>query len=396
MATGFRIKRGTAANLATLAAANGLFASEPYLITDQNRITVGTGVNTHSPHALLSEVNAKQDTLVSGTNIKTINGVSVLGSGNLTVSASAGGSSGEVQFNNGGALGGVANVEVDNGDLVFIANASPVAPPANTVKTFNRQVGGRNMLGMIGPSGLSTPLAPHPGSNRFSTWFAQGNGTGISSGDSAALTIAGTVTTANVATTNLYTSMRRVEALVTTAAVNAIAGWRAPAALWWRGNAANLGGFHLVHRWGNATGAATTTNRCFVGMQGSTAAPTDVEPSTLLNIVGMGWDAADANIQIMHNDGTGTATKINLGASFPVPTTDRSKVYELGLFCAPNSSQITYEVTDLATGASATGTITTDLPVNTTFLAPRMWISSGGTSSVIGISHNSLTIETDY
>ena len=33
-------------------------------------------------------VNTKQDTLVSGTNIKTVNGSSILGSGDLTVSAS--------------------------------------------------------------------------------------------------------------------------------------------------------------------------------------------------------------------------------------------------------------------------------------------------------------------
>jgi hypothetical protein len=34
-------------------------------------------------------VDAKQDTLQSGTNIKTINGNSVLGSGDLTISAGA-------------------------------------------------------------------------------------------------------------------------------------------------------------------------------------------------------------------------------------------------------------------------------------------------------------------
>lgn len=37
---------------------------------------------------LQSALNAKQDTLVSGTNIKTINGNSILGSGNLTISGS--------------------------------------------------------------------------------------------------------------------------------------------------------------------------------------------------------------------------------------------------------------------------------------------------------------------
>ena len=49
--------------------------------------------------------NGKQATLVSGTNIKTINTNSILGSGDLTISASPAGSTTQVQYNNAGALG---------------------------------------------------------------------------------------------------------------------------------------------------------------------------------------------------------------------------------------------------------------------------------------------------
>ena len=52
-----------------------------------------------------SQVAAKQDTLVSGTNIKTINGTSVLGSGNIvTPSTNPSGVSGAIQFSNGSAF----------------------------------------------------------------------------------------------------------------------------------------------------------------------------------------------------------------------------------------------------------------------------------------------------
>jgi len=52
-----------------------------------------------------SQVAAKQDTLVSGTNIKTINGASVLGSGNIvTPTTSPSGVSGAIQFSNGSAF----------------------------------------------------------------------------------------------------------------------------------------------------------------------------------------------------------------------------------------------------------------------------------------------------
>ena len=52
-----------------------------------------------------AQVAAKQDTLVSGTNIKTINGTSVLGSGNIvTPSTNPSGVSGAIQFSNGSAF----------------------------------------------------------------------------------------------------------------------------------------------------------------------------------------------------------------------------------------------------------------------------------------------------
>ena len=69
-----------------------------------------------------STFNGKQDALVSGTNIKTINGSSVLGSGNLTVSAAAGGSDTQIQYNSAGALTGSANLTF-NGTTVTAASA---------------------------------------------------------------------------------------------------------------------------------------------------------------------------------------------------------------------------------------------------------------------------------
>jgi hypothetical protein len=240
-------------------------------------------------------------------------------------------------------------------------------------------------------------LQPHIATNAISKWVAAGNSTTIVADGAAALTITGTATAANIATTNRHTYMKRIEALVTVAATTAVAGWRGAAAQFGVGGAAaGDGGFHFVCRFGPATGVATTTNRCFVGMANTTAAPTDVQPSTITNIVGLGWDAADTNIQIMHR-GAGAVTKIDLGASFPVPTADRTKAYELVMFSKPGTTQeVGYEVTDLATGAAASGLITTNLPTTTTLLAPRLWMSVGGTSSVIGIALMGLYIETDY
>jgi hypothetical protein len=44
-------------------------------------------------------------------------------------------------------------------------------------------------------------------------------------------------------------------------------------------------------------------------------------------------------------------------------------------------------------GATASGTISTDMPSTSTLLAPRGWISVGGTSSVIGMALCSLYLD---
>ena len=339
-------------------------------------------------------------TLVAGTNVTITTDAAT---DTITIAAagggggSPGGNSGEIQYNNAGAFAGAADVEIEGGQLRLPAIAVPAAPAADGLKLFGKKRGGRMMAAMIGPNGIDASLQPHSGMNAVSKWQPGGNSTTITAVGDAALTATGTATAANVATTNRHTYMRRLEYLVTTAATTAVAGFRAAAAKWGIGGAAaGDGGFHMICRWGPATGVATSTSRAFVGLASVTTAPTDVEPSTITNIFGMGWDAADTNIQLMYR-GAGAVTKVDLGASFPVPTADRTKVYELALFSPPGTTQsVSYEITDLATGAVATGTITTNLPAAATFLAPRGWMSVGGTSSVIGIALMNLYIETDY
>jgi len=272
---------------------------------------------------------------------------------------------------------------------------APTAAGADTLKVFNYKVGGRNMLGTIDADGMDNAVQYHLSRNGFAAWYPIGNGTAFTTIRAAALSATGTATTSNYAQTNRYTQMKRVEYLVTVAATTAVAGFREGTNLYMRGSNAGDGGFHYICRFGPATGVATTTNRCFVGMSTTTAAPTDVEPSTLLNMFGIGWDAADANIQFMTNDGTGTATKTDLGIA--VPTVDRTSVYELSMYCAPAGTTIYYTFKDLSNGGSTvSGSITTDMPGATTGLSPRGWMSVGGTSSVIGIALMSLSVERDF
>jgi hypothetical protein len=91
-----------------------------------------------------STFNGKQAALVSGTNIKTINGSSVLGAGDLTVTGTPAGATGNIQFNNAGAFGGENNLFWDDTNnrlginTTTPGNALDVHAGADVVGTFNR------------------------------------------------------------------------------------------------------------------------------------------------------------------------------------------------------------------------------------------------------------------
>jgi hypothetical protein len=75
------------------------------LATKQATLVSGTNIKTINSTSVLGSGNiAVQETLVSGTNIKTINSTSLLGSGNITIAANPSGVSGAIQFSNGSAF----------------------------------------------------------------------------------------------------------------------------------------------------------------------------------------------------------------------------------------------------------------------------------------------------
>ena len=208
---------------------------------------------------------------------------------------------------------------------------------------------------------------------------------------------AGTVTALNLQPGSRLNRMKRVSYRVTTAATTAVASWRNNAAqLSIGGGNAWEGGFWGVMHGGPDTGvAANASHRFFMGL-GDTGAPTDVNPSTLLRIAGIGYDAADTQVQFMANDGAGTATKIALGANFPKPNADGTFAYRLRLYSPPGPTQsLSYEVENLVNGAIASGTVTTDLPAVTDLITPKLYTSVGGVSAVTGVMLGPIMFQTE-
>ena len=76
------------------------------------------------------------------------------------------------------------------------------------------------------------------------------------------------------------------------------------------------------------------------------------------------------------------------------PVTDRTELYELALYSPKGTTQsISWRVTNRLTAAVATGTISTDMPTTANLLTVRGWMSVGGTSAVIGIALNTMTLD---
>jgi hypothetical protein len=75
------------------------------LATKQDTLVSGTNIKTVNSTSLVGSGNvAVQETLVSGTNIKTLNSTSLLGSGNIVLTANPSGVAGAIQFSNGSAF----------------------------------------------------------------------------------------------------------------------------------------------------------------------------------------------------------------------------------------------------------------------------------------------------
>ena len=210
------------------------------------------------------------------------------------------------------------------------------------------------------------------------------------------VTATGTVTQPTKATTSNFTFANRWETLVTSASTTAVAGFRTNNQTTGFGNASGMGGFYYNSLTGPTTGLSNTNARYFSGFANSTSAPTDVDPSTLTNVFGIGYDDTDANLQFMHNDGTSTCTKVDLGSSFAVSTSDRTNFYRLIMYAEPNTSTVYYKVIDMVDGDVATGSVSSNLPSNTTMFGPYGYTSVGGSSAVTGFSLMQLEIFTDF
>lgn len=279
--------------------------------------------------------------------------------------------------------------------LTLAAISPPSAPSAGNMALWAQSVGGRLMPRFMGPSGLDSTLQPAFWGNGI-VMVTPSASTALFVMGCAAPTAVGTVSTPAPTTgTNLLTATKR--ARVTSAATaNSASELRLAATPVYLGEtfgSAKSGGFFFVTRHGMSTNVAL--QRRIVGLTSSSAAIAVTQsPSALTNCIMLANDSADTNMQIMHNDASGACTKIDLGANFPASSV--AAIYDFTLFAKPDDTEVSYRVTRLDTGDTASGVISTNLPSKTTLLYPHAYANNGGTALAVQLELVRMYLETDY
>lgn len=197
----------------------------------------------------------------------------------------------------------------------------------------------------------------------------------------------GTVTARVPTSTSLLSSSGRV-GYVGGATAGSLIYLTATANTLWRGSGAGLGGFYELLRFGIPQNVSNS--QMFYGLW-NTAISSSVDPSTQLNILGVGKDAADATLQIMVNDASGVATKVNTGLAISATT-----IYEATISALPFSSSVFISIKDLSSGNSFSTSTTTNIPLPTQFLKLGMYMSNNTTATAIGYDILKIYTESKY
>jgi hypothetical protein len=312
--------------------------------------------------------------------------------------AAPGGTTGAMQFNNAGALGGAANVRVESDNLRLVSTVDPATPAAGGMQMYAGSYAGRVLPKIIGPAGIDTALQVGLHGNSV-FMVSPASGTTAPTAWGGTLTAAATMSVQQtIASANRWQATWRKRFQTSTTAGN-LSGMRTAYTQWFRGNAAGFGGFFFRAQFGqniNLNGA-----QAFVGLCASTGAlaVTAGAVAALVNMIGVGYDTTDAstgNWQLYRNDGSGTATKVDLGATHAARNTTHG--YDLIIFCPPGAAtEIFVRIVNLHTGAVVLDTsYTTDLPAVNTGMAFKAEVNNGAAAAAANLEVSKVYIETDY
>jgi hypothetical protein len=327
--------------------------------------------------------NGKQAALTlttTGTGAATLVGATL----NIPTPAGGGGSPGgstnDFQYNNAGAFAAVGNVvRQAEGYASFnsLAQSSTITAPTTSGTVFHRAGVG---LTYIDKYGYEKPLQTDLGFINRAGYEATEGGFNNSVGTTGNININGTYSQGALSGTSAITKYTR-SVYTSAATAGSKCELYASTPQFFLGNTAYGGGMEAVFTFGAETFA--TTSRLFDGFESGGSGFSNADPSTFTNIIGISKDISETSnfLQFVHNDATGTATKVSTGVAF-----DNTAIYELVISVPPNSTTVDvtlYKKTTSGRTYISSAQFTSDLPAAGTFLNPHVWINNGTVASAI-------------
>lgn len=194
--------------------------------------------------------------------------------------------------------------------------------------------------------------------------YATANSATVTPMGMAAVTTEAAGTAEAVATGSMQATKVRV-AFISTSSAGASTGFRNATTLVANESTATRGGYLMRCLFAGA-GPFNGGGSMFVGLAAQTGAIGNVDATSLINMIGIGWDPSDSNFQAMKNDGSGTATKTDLGSNYV--WVDNGRIFDYRVFCPPGASGIAWSIwrADDLTVAPVVGYETTNLPAAAT------------------------------
>lgn len=286
---------------------------------------------------------------------------------------------------------------------IELGGAITAAPGAGWLRLGWRALAGFDFLAMRSAQGGERVIQSGIARRSIGGLIGTTNSTALNLlGQATAPTALATATNRPVATTNRATRSSRI-GYVSAATAAAVTGHYYNSASFLRlalGDGAGAGGFEYVCHFVPSDAAVVAGARMFAGISNSAAAPTNVEPSSLTNVIGIAQLSTSTNLQIVFGGSTPQAP-IDLGANFPAGG-QSADLYRLTLTSDPNdNTKVGYRVDRIGTAFSAEGVLTnttpgTTLPATTTLMHHRLWRTNNATALAVGIDLVQVVIEYDF
>lgn len=383
---------GTVTSVGGTGTVNGLTLTGT--VTGSGNLTLGGTLDLSAPPAIgattpsTGKFTTVQSTVATGTAPFTV--ASTTNVANLNASSLNG-----ATFAAPGSIGsttagsGAFTTITASSNATLTAISDPSAPSNGNLAVYAKTFGGYPTLAARNALNASFGLQSALWSKNVQMWTCT-NSTGGSWLNSAGNS-AGTFTAVTpTAGSTLYQTVRRSTYANVVTTTNQVLGVNGLYLSFFRGSVAGQGGFFFYTRCG--FDVWTNGGRFFAGLALNNTTIVNTDPSGNNNTVGFCVDAADNGAISFLTRGT-AATKASTGY-----TITSNKGYDLYIYCAPNSSQYTWQIVDINAGTSASGTATLNLPTNTQTQQPTVLASNAAltTATAISLGIAKIYCESDY